>query len=140
MDDVPIWRYLNLAKYIDLLRTRSLYFPKASRFRDETEGKWWGHAHLYQNVQHWGQSPANRDTLEQLLGRAGHDSRAISREINKALPSANQWVGNILRTALRAFPEKKTRVPRICYFHLEEALQRSQRCCKAMEVRLGCLS
>jgi hypothetical protein len=107
MDNVPIWRYLSLAKYIDLLRTRSLYFPKASRFRDETEGKWWGHAHLYQNAQHWGQSPANRHTLEQLLARAGHDSEAISEEINKALPSANQWVGNILRTALRAYPNKR---------------------------------
>ena len=107
MDNVPIWRYLSLAKYIDLLRTRSLYFPKASRFRDETEGKWWGHAHLYQNAQHWGQSPANRQTLEQLLARAGHDSGAISREINKSLSSANQWVGNILRTALRAYPEKR---------------------------------
>ena len=107
MDNVPIWRYLTLPKYIDLLRTRSLYFPKASRFQDETEGKWWGHAHLYQNAQHWGQSPANRQTLEQLLARAAHDSGSIRREINKALPSANQWVGNILRTALRAYPEKR---------------------------------
>jgi hypothetical protein len=107
MDNVPIWRYLTLPKYIDLLRTRSLYFPKASRFRDETEGKWWGHAHLYHNAQHWGQSPANRQTLEQLLARAGHDSGAIRREINKTLPTANQWVGNILRTALRVYPEKR---------------------------------
>lgn len=107
MSYTPIWRYLSLAKYVDLLRSRSLYFPKASRFRDETEGKWWGHAHLYQNAQHWGQSPANRQTLEQLLARAGHDSGAISREINKSLSSANQWVGNILRTALRAYPEKR---------------------------------
>ena len=107
MSDTPIWRYLSLAKYVDLLRSRSLYFPKASRFRDETEGKWWGHAHLYQNAQHWGQSPANRQTLEQLLARAGHDSAAIRREINETLSSANQWVGNILRTALRAYPEKR---------------------------------
>ena len=107
MDNVPIWRYLSLAKYIDLLRTRSLYFPKASRFQDETEGKWWGHAHLYQNAQHWGQSPVNRQTLEQLLAKVGHDSGAMLQEINKTLPSANQWVGNILRTALRAYPEKR---------------------------------
>ena len=102
MDNVPIWRYLTLAKYIDLLRTRSLYFPKASRLKDETEGKWSGHAHLYQNAQHWGQSPANKQTLEQLLARAGNDPAAIHREINQTLPSANQWVGNILHTALRA--------------------------------------
>ena len=108
MNNVPIWRYLTLAKYVDLLRTRSLYFPKASRFQDETEGKWWGHAHLYENAQHWGQSPANRETVERILVRAGHDSAAIRREINKTLPSANQWVGNILRGALRA-PSEKTR-------------------------------
>jgi len=78
-----------------------------SRFKDETEGKWWGHAHLYQNAQHWGQSPANKQTLEQLLARAGNDPAAIHREINQTLPSANQWVGNILHTALRAYPDKR---------------------------------
>jgi hypothetical protein len=82
MSNVPIWRYLSLAKYIDLLRTRSLYFPKASRFRDETEGKWWGHAHLYENAQLWGQSPANTQTLEVLLARAGHEPSALLQEIN----------------------------------------------------------
>jgi hypothetical protein len=107
VDNVPIWKYLTLAKYIDLLRTRSLYFAKASRFNDETEGKWWGHAHLYHNAQHWGQSPANKQTLEQLLARAGTDPAAILREINQTLPSANQWVGNILRTALRVYPDKR---------------------------------
>ena len=35
----PIWQYLSLAKYFDLLRTKSLFFPKASLFADETEGK-----------------------------------------------------------------------------------------------------
>ncbi len=107
MENVQIWRYLSLAKYIDVLRSRSLYFPKASRFQDETEGKWWGHAHLYENAQRWSQSPANTQTLEQLLARAGHDPTTIRREIDKTLPSANQWVGNVLRIALRAYPEKR---------------------------------
>lgn len=107
MDNVPIWRYLSLAKYIDLLRTRSLYFPKASLFKDETEGKWWGHAYLYQNAQHWGQTPANTEVIEQLLAKAGHDPSAIIYEITKTLPSANEWVANILRTTLRAYPNKR---------------------------------
>ncbi|SRR6266545_383898 len=107
MSNVPIWRYLSLAKYIDLLRTRSLYFPKASRFRDETEGKWWGHAHLYENAQRWGRSPGNTQTLEELLARAGHEPSAILREINQTLHSANQWVRNILLTAIRAYPHKR---------------------------------
>src|SRR6266545_3201619 len=95
MSNVPIWRYLSLAKYIDLLRTRSLYFPKASRFRDETEGK------------RWGRSPGNTQTLEELLARAGHEPSAILREINQTLHSANQWVRNILLTAIRAYPHKR---------------------------------
>jgi hypothetical protein len=106
MENIQIWRYLTLAKYIDLLRSRSLYFPKASRFQDETEGKWWGHAHVYENAQRWGQSPANIQVLEQLLARSGHDPATIHGEIQSTLPSANQWVGNVLRTALRASSEK----------------------------------
>lgn len=107
MSDVPIWRYLSLAKYVDVLRTRSLYFPKASRFEDETEGKWWGHAHLYENAQRWGQSPANRQILEELLARAGQEPSAILREIKQTLPSANQWVRNILLNGIRAYPDKR---------------------------------
>lgn len=107
MNNTPIWRYLSLAKYVDLLRTRSLYFPKASRFQDETEGKWWGHASLYQDAQLRSQIPANTQVLEQLLARAGHDQAAILREISQTLSSANQWVRNILQMALRAYPDKR---------------------------------
>ena len=102
-----IWRYLSLAKYIDLLRTQSLYFPKASRFEDRTEGKWWGHAQLYESAQRWGQAPANRHTLEDLLDRSGHEPSAILREINRTLVSANDWVRKILLTAKRAYPHKR---------------------------------
>ncbi|HEY6804506.1 MAG TPA: hypothetical protein VI306_13090 [Pyrinomonadaceae bacterium] len=107
MNDVPIWRYLSLAKYVDLLRTQSLYFPKASRFQDETEGKWWGHAHLYENAQRLRRSPANVQTLEELLERAGQNPATIIREIYSTLPSANEWVRNILITATRAYPHKR---------------------------------
>jgi len=107
MSNGSISRYLSLAKYIDLLRTQSLYFPKASRFEDETEGKWWGHANLYENAQRWRQSPTNVRTLEELLERAGHDPSAIIREIYETLQSANEWVRNILNTATRADPHKR---------------------------------
>ncbi|HEY3581961.1 MAG TPA: hypothetical protein VGK82_15505, partial [Pyrinomonadaceae bacterium] len=66
-----------------------------------------GHANLYQNAQRWSQSPANTHVLEQLLARAGHDQAAILREIHQTLSSANQWVGNILRMDLRAYPDKR---------------------------------
>jgi hypothetical protein len=107
MSDVQIWRYLTLAKYIDLLGTKSLYFPKASRFQDATEGKWWGHAFLYANAQRWHHSPDNRKVLEGILERAGHDQSAILQEINKLIPSVNEWVRNILLLAKQAFPHKR---------------------------------
>jgi len=107
MENVPIWRYLTLAKYIDLLRTRSLYFPKAACFQDETEGKWWGHANLYQNAQRWSPSPANTEILEQLLARAGYNPAAILREINQTLPSANRWGWRHFTYCPPPYPDKR---------------------------------
>jgi hypothetical protein len=107
MSNSQIWRYLSLAKYIDLLRTQSLYFPKASLFQDETEGKWWGHAHLYQNAEKWRQAPANIKTLDEMPGRAERDPLAILREIESLIPSANEWVRKILHMAMGELPHKR---------------------------------
>ena len=38
--DIPIWRYINLAKFLDLLRTSELYFPRADNLNDPFEGSW----------------------------------------------------------------------------------------------------
>lgn len=35
-----IWRYMSLAKFIDLLSTSSVYCCRADRFEDRTEGEW----------------------------------------------------------------------------------------------------
>ena len=35
-----IWRYMSLAKFIDLLSTASVYCCRADRFEDSTEGEW----------------------------------------------------------------------------------------------------
>lgn len=107
MNSSSIWRYLSLAKYIDFLRTQSLYFPKASLFRDETEGKWFGHAHLYENAERWRPSPTNARTLEEMLERAGQDPSALLQEIDLQLVSSNEWIQKILRTAIRCFPHKR---------------------------------
>ena len=107
MKSPPIWRYLSLAKYVDLLRTRCLYFPKASLFQDETEGKWWGHAHLFENANKWRHSPVNVSTLEDMLKRAGEDPSAILREISSLIPSANEWVREILVMAEQVYPDKR---------------------------------
>ena len=102
-----IWRYLSLAKYIDLLATKSLYFPKASLFADQTEGKWMGHANLYELAQRWRQIPSNVTTLRQLLAKAGDNESALFSEISSLQRSANHWVKNILQLALRACPHKR---------------------------------
>jgi hypothetical protein len=84
-----------------------LYFPKASLFQDKTEGKWWGHAHLFENAEKWRRSPANVNTLDELLERAGQDPSAILREIDILIPTANEWVRNMLVIAKRAYPHKR---------------------------------
>jgi hypothetical protein len=107
MTDAPIWRYLSLTKYLDLLRTRSIYFPKAALFSDETEGMWWGHAQLYESARHWAPSPANVKTLQLMLQRAGNDQGGITRELTALIPSANEWVRNILLLSARVYPSKQ---------------------------------
>jgi len=43
--DVKIWRYIDLQKYVSLLATRSLYFPRPSSFHDPYEG-WLPKSHI----------------------------------------------------------------------------------------------
>ncbi|MBQ3113780.1 MAG: DUF2971 domain-containing protein [Phascolarctobacterium sp.] len=38
-DDVIIWRYMNIAKFLDLLKSSELHFAKVSDFEDPYEGK-----------------------------------------------------------------------------------------------------
>ncbi len=38
--DTTIWRYMTFTKYVDLLRTASLYCARADLFDDTTEGEW----------------------------------------------------------------------------------------------------
>ena len=37
-DDAVVWRYLTLTKFLDLLKTKSLYFSCTNRFSDDWEG------------------------------------------------------------------------------------------------------
>lgn len=39
-DDVPIWRYLDLAKFVSMLTTKSLYFSRADLLGDPFEGSY----------------------------------------------------------------------------------------------------
>ena len=40
-DDVPIWRYMDLARYVSLLE-RGMFFARSDRFKDAWEGTWGG--------------------------------------------------------------------------------------------------
>jgi hypothetical protein len=80
MSKDSIWRYMSLAKYVDLLRSRTIFFPKASLFPDETEGKWVAHAFLWGQKQKWQKAKANADILQALLQRAKGDPDRILRE------------------------------------------------------------
>src|SRR6267142_5722094 len=36
--DIPIWRYMDLAKYLSMLNSRGLFFPRAVSLGDPFEG------------------------------------------------------------------------------------------------------
>lgn len=112
VSDEPIWRYISLAKYVDLLRTKSLYFPKAARFDDDTEGKWFGHALLYEASRRWSDMPDKALKLEELLARAGNDPEAIFREAALLYEAEDKKgdVCGILTIMARAYPHKRREV------------------------------
>lgn len=111
MNDVPIWRYLTLAKYIDLLRTESLFFPKASLFNDYTEGKWIAHAVLLEQSRRWSRAEANAKILEELIEKAGNDEAAMLQEANSLLTHKRNSMSEVLRDVLRdlghVYPHKR---------------------------------
>ena len=79
MKNTPIWRYISLAKYIDLLRTQSLFFPKSSLFSDDTEGKWIGHAYLLGNRERCVRMRNGAELLEKIFKDCTDDALKIKR-------------------------------------------------------------
>lgn len=49
LPDTTIWRYMSFLKYVELLRTASLYCCRADLLDDKTEGEWLAHL----EVQTW---------------------------------------------------------------------------------------
>ncbi|ADQ13719.1 DUF2971 domain-containing protein [Halanaerobium hydrogeniformans] len=84
MQNKTIWRYMSLAKYIDLLRTDSLYFPKASCFNDETEGKWALHSFLIANKIRLTKMKENKKVIERILDKTNNNVQLYNQVI-KAL-------------------------------------------------------
>ncbi|MGJ9384916.1 hypothetical protein [Salipaludibacillus sp. CF4.18] len=93
-----IWRYMSLAKYVELLRSQSLYFPKASRFDDETEGQWIAHSLLVRDLPRLTKLPTNTKIVKGILERAGDSESAMYREVEKVLKDGN--INSLLKESL----------------------------------------
>ena len=112
MSNDCVWRYMSIAKYVDLLKTRALFFPSASLFPDETEGKWIGHAYLWGRKQHWQKTKAHADVLQGLLARAGGDKDRILQEAALLYPRLHESekksvLGDVLADLVRMYPHKR---------------------------------
>jgi len=57
---VKVWRYINLAKFVRLLQTRSLFFARADRLGDPFEGS---NTHAWANYWQWACAPGNETEL-----------------------------------------------------------------------------
>lgn len=80
-----IWRYMSLAKYIELLRTKSLYFPKAALFDDKTEGKWLLHSFLIEEKVRLNMLKKNKQIIIEILEKANNDTNKLYSEVKKML-------------------------------------------------------
>lgn len=103
---------MSLAKYVDLVCSRTVYFPKASLFPDETEGKWLSHAYLWGQKRHWEKAKANADTLHQLLVRATSDPGRILQQAALLYGTMTEIekkgvLGDVLAGVLRVHPGKR---------------------------------
>ena len=112
MDSDCLWRYMSLAKYVDLVCSRAIFFPKASLFPDETEGKWLAHAYLWGRKLHWEKTKANADALRGLLVRATGDPGRIVQEAALLYGTMTELekkgvLGDVLADVLRVYPHKR---------------------------------
>lgn len=71
--DIKIWRYMDFAKYVSLLDTRSLYFPRSDKLDDPYEGTF--------SPATWG------DELKHVL-----EERAVGGDAGLTHPQFNEWV------------------------------------------------
>lgn len=76
-DDVPIWRYMDLARYVSLL-DRGLFFARSDRFPDPWEGTWGGRDLLRFREDH---GHLSRDALEQAWRKIESDRKAALARI-----------------------------------------------------------
>lgn len=101
MSSKTIWRYMSLAKYIDLLRTNSIYFPKASRFDDETEGKWALHSFLIANKIRLTKMKENKKIIDGILDKANNNDIQLYNQVMHVLNEGE--INDLLKEILEKF-------------------------------------
>ncbi|MCO7228791.1 hypothetical protein NH398_06045 [Halomonas sp. CnH100-B] len=107
-----VWRYMSLAKYIDLVSSKSIFVPKASLFNDATEGKWIAHAVLWGDKNHWAGLKLYADRLSELLEKTGSDQNKILSEgmnLYDVLDNKDRGsvLGDVLKGLVTVYPHKR---------------------------------
>lgn len=107
-----VCRYMSLAKYVDVLRSRSIFCPKASLFPDQTEGKWVAHAVLWGERQQWMQGRTNAERLQAVIRDGAGDQDRILQEANRLYTRLDgkekkSVLGDVLRSLQRVYPHKR---------------------------------
>ncbi len=90
-----IWRYMPFTKYVDFLRTCSIYCARADKFDDPTEGEWVAQLQLLGDNEEWMQ---NRDTafarrllIEKLRGCTDQTKEGIARCVDEVRQTKFGW-------------------------------------------------
>ena len=76
-DERLVWRYLQFSKYVDFLRTQSLFFARASLFDDGSEGKWIAHGWLTGDEERARELTRANDLLTDFLNHTDPDPQGL---------------------------------------------------------------
>src|SRR5690554_2862561 len=108
MSTTYLWRYMSLAKYIDLLQSKTLFCPKASLFQDKTEGKWVAHASLVIEKKHLIKISNYKKQLENILQEAkGNGNKIFEISMNVLNKLAPEDRNSVLATILKTTKKMK---------------------------------
>lgn len=94
-DEDVVWRYMPFTKYVDFLRTCSIFCARADKFEDPTEGEWVAQLRLLADDEIWVQ---NRDTVfarrllvEKLRSSGAKTKEDIARCVDEVVQSKYGW-------------------------------------------------
>lgn len=119
MKDECVWRYMSLAKYIDVLTTGALFLPKAALLNDETEGKWIARAILLGEKSRWQKANNNAKKILVALETAKSSPDQILLESSRLYQTLsdvdkNSVLGEVLSDVTRVYSDKREEYLRSC--------------------------